>query len=160
LTKDQPDITAWLTKPEAAAAIGVSAKMIEKYAAAHKLQQAMRAQQGRRSIVVYHPDDVEQIRRERQPAPKPFVVPAEGNAAVVPRGTEANAFLEALARLLPSVPNGSENHVRWLTIAEAHRESRLSKTYLRRAIAEGKLAAVKDGRSWKIHAKVLEEFRG
>jgi hypothetical protein len=69
------DLTTWLTKPEAAAAIGVSPKMIEKYAAAGKLHHGRRTQNGRPALVDYHAGDVERLRQERQPQPKPFVVP-------------------------------------------------------------------------------------
>jgi hypothetical protein len=76
-TSQNPDYATWLTKQQAADAIGVSTKTIEQFAKDGKIQQAVyRAQNRGAAKAVYHPDDVARIAQERQPGPAPFVLPA------------------------------------------------------------------------------------
>jgi hypothetical protein len=71
------DFSTWLTKQQAAEAIGVSTKTIESFAKDGKIQQAVWKPQNRGAAkAVYHPDDVARIASERRPGLQAFVLPA------------------------------------------------------------------------------------
>lgn len=71
-----PDYSSWLTKQQAADAIGCSTKLVEQFAKERKIQSAKwkRPQTGAR-IAVYHPADVKRLRKARNPGAEPFVMP-------------------------------------------------------------------------------------
>jgi excisionase family DNA binding protein len=76
--KQQPDYSQWPTKEQVAAALDCSTKTVEAFASQGKLQSARwRRPTGGPKISVYHPVDVENLRRERFPGTEPaFVMPA------------------------------------------------------------------------------------
>jgi excisionase family DNA binding protein len=172
-----PDYTDWLTKPQAAEAIGVSTKTIEAWAQAKKLQQAFRPQAHGPALAVYHPDDVARLASERQRSPlAPFVVPVpdaargNGQALAVPAATTAGEellrqFLGALVHAVSSATTSEKSEKSpsessqksFLTIREASALTGLSQAYLRRAIDDGTLPAVHD-RGWRIRRKDLEQL--
>jgi len=77
----------WLTKAQAAQAIGVSTKTVEQMALAGKLRLAKyrRPQTGAR-ISVYHPEDVERQRAERNPGAGPYVLGASPHVVPIEKG--------------------------------------------------------------------------
>src|SRR5690242_7615945 len=76
------DYSTWLTKQQAAEVLEVSTKTIEQYAKTGDLQQAdWRRPEGGPRIVVYHPRDVERLRKERNPEAPAFILPAEDKPA-------------------------------------------------------------------------------
>lgn len=174
-----PDYSTWLTKQQAADAIGVSTKTVEKFAQDQQLQQAAWRAQGRGAErAVYNPDDVARIAAARRPGLPPFVLPAVqtgngvGNGAIAHAASHApgeetqralaaglSEFAAALRLLTSENPLTSEKSQNptalFLTIPEAAAVSGLSPTYLRRLIAEGTLKARKD-RGWKIRRTDLE----
>jgi len=170
-----PDYTTWLTKQQAADAIGVTTKTVERMAQDGQLQQARRrgATSGQK-IAVYHPDDVDRIASARRTAPVPFVLPAiqdspangngphPGVALQIPppspigSGEELlQAFALALRRMSETSQTLAAGATLYLTIDEAAAVSGLSRAFLRRMIGNGTLAAIKD-RGWKIRRKDLE----
>jgi hypothetical protein len=83
------DYATWLTKQQAADAIGVSTKTIEAFAKDQKIQQAAWRPQGRGAErAVYNPDDVARMVQERRGAPAPFVLPAGVTSPVTPEQRE------------------------------------------------------------------------
>jgi hypothetical protein len=67
----------WLTKAQAAAAIGRSEKAVQRLAADGLIQQASCQRDKRGPFrTVYHPDDVARIAAQRQPGLQAFVLPA------------------------------------------------------------------------------------
>jgi len=74
----QTDVYAgWLTKDEAATALHVTPKTIERLAAAGKIHQGATQPQGRGPVrAVYHPDDVARLVAERRTEARAFVLPA------------------------------------------------------------------------------------
>jgi hypothetical protein len=166
------DYSTWLTKADAAAAIGVSTKAVERFEKAGKLQGATRPSPGSAGVKVYHPDDVARLATARQREAAPFVLPVDAGGRVNGNGAHG---LDALARVTP--PAGDDGLLRalfaaavqqvlsqtsetaklYLTLAEASAVSGLSETYLRRQIAEQKLSAVKD-RGWRIRRRDLEQL--
>lgn len=180
-----PEYSTWLTKQQAADAIGVSTKTIEQFAKDGKMQQAVWRPQNRGAArAVYHPDDVARIAKERQPGASPFVLPAvptshdqsgngnghhaptlalskpEGLQSGTPTGEEVIrlVFAAALQVLTSEKPLTSENSEKlFLTIPEAAVVSGFSQTYLRRKCQSGWSGAIKDG-AWKIRRKDLEQL--
>jgi hypothetical protein len=175
------DYATWRTKGEAAAAIGVATKTIERLAASGKLQQASRrSTRGGANEVVYHPDDVARLAQERQPGPlAAFVVPGStvpdhgnGHDTRLNRGPQQSA----LAIATPSVPPGDDvlrlvfaaalravsetsqtSQALFLTIAEASVVSGLPQADLRRLCYEGDLPHRMTGRGGiRIRRKDLE----
>src|SRR5207248_11092655 len=96
MSQTSSDLTDWLTKQQAADAIGVSTKAIERFARAKKLEQRFRPQARGPQVAVYHPDDVARLASERQPAPSAFVLPADPTP---PNGNARGAG--QLARAIP-----------------------------------------------------------
>lgn len=167
------DYTGWLTKAEAAHAIGVTTKTLERLAAAGKIQQGATRLQGRGPILaVYYPEDVARIALERRPAAAPFVLPAgltppsNGNghhgvnsltvaAPMPPPGDDVLRLL--LGAALKAVSETSQTPALFLTLPEAVAVSGLTETCLRHKIKDGSLAAVRD-RGWKIRRRDLEQL--
>jgi excisionase family DNA binding protein len=154
----KPDFSTWLTKAQASAAIGVSTKTIEKLAEDKKLQQAQwKRPEGGPRIAVYHPGDVERLRKERNPDAEPFVLPAAADEkppadtrAVAVRQPGSEQFIQALMAVIEASSQNSQKRgeVRlserlYLTIADAAEYTGLGTGYLRRLIEEGKLELLK-----------------
>jgi excisionase family DNA binding protein len=162
------DFSNWPTKPEAAAAIGVTTKTLERLVQAGQIQQASWRRQGRGPLLaVYEPGDVARLARERQPSPlPPFLVPATGNGKTGNNGNHVDAMARAelpgddLLRVLVAaamrvMSQTSQTPPRFVTLAEAAAVSGLSQAYLRRLIADGTLKAIRD-RGWRIRRTDLE----
>jgi excisionase family DNA binding protein len=164
MAKQQIDYSTWLTKQQAADAIGVSQKGIERLAKARKLQQYLwRRPSGGQPIKVYAPDDVERLAHQKQPE-KEFLVPpaaagTNGHAELAPVGKTMNAqaFLAALISTIQQAAETQSRHVEtlFLTIPEAAQYTGLSQAFIRRQCQSGELIAIKDG-GWKIHRTRLE----
>ena len=175
-----PDYSTWLTKQQAATALGCSTKTVEQFAKDRKIEQAVwRRPTGGPALAVYNPDDVSRIAAERRPAAIPFVLPpvpaGTGNGhGVIARQAPAVAsaagpsgedvlrlvFAAALRALSAEPAAPSENSEKpaalFLTIPEAAAVSGLSRTYITRACASGTLKAIRDGRRWRIRRTDLE----
>jgi excisionase family DNA binding protein len=163
----KPDPSDWLTKAQVADVIGVSTKTVEKLAADKQLQQASVRRAGKPPIVVYHPGDVERVRKERNPEGDAFVVPpsqtpemVDGKeTAVVPRTGEPTAA-GAFASLMNQFGNGARVRLSermFLNIKEASELTGLTQIYLTRRIKDGTLPAIRDG-AWKIRRSDLEKL--
>jgi len=177
-----PDHSSWLTKQQAADAIGVSTKTVEQLAKDRKIEQAVWRPENRgMPRVVYQPDDVARMAQERRGEAPAFVLPVgvgsptngNGHGALTTQihtGAEAQqsvasslaAFAAAFHALVSESSQSSESSQRseklFLTVPEAAAVSGLSPTYLKRAIAAGSIQAVKDGRRWRIRRKDLEQL--
>jgi len=170
------DLSDWLTKQQAADAIGVSTKAIERFAHARKLEQASRPQARGPNVAVYNPDDVARLASERHPAAPPFVLPVDtdlprhltaarppdGLVATSPAALAAPPESDRLAALVAAVvgvvmSQTSETRPAplFLTLDEAATLSGLSRNYLRRLIREQKLPAVR-APGWRIRRRDLE----
>lgn len=148
------NLTDWLTKQEAATALGVSFRTLDKFVADGKLQSSKRNQPGKPPATVYHPGDVEQIRKERQPpahtlpAVRATLREAVAETAQKPPLDGFLAWLrEGHAPPLPKL---------FLTIKEASHLSGLTQTYLRWAIHKEILPVIRDGRRLRIRRKDVE----
>ncbi len=74
------DLTGWFTKQDAATALGVTKKTIERALKAGKLTQRFRPNPGSPPVGVFSPEDVMALKAERTvPEPQPRVLPASPN---------------------------------------------------------------------------------
>jgi hypothetical protein len=153
------DYSSWPTKAQAAEAIGVSTKTIEKLAFKRKLQQALwKRPAGGPAIVVYHPGDVERLRKERNPDAEPFIMSASGadageaaipSKAVAVRQPAVEQFMHAITEAVSGISQTSQtSRVRlaerlYLTVREASEYTGLGVAHLHRLIGAGKLTLLK-----------------
>ena len=173
-----PDYSTWLTKAQAAEAIGVSTKTIEALAQARRIEQAAWRPQGRGAAkAVYNPDDVARMVQERHPERPAFVLPAvttppNGNGRDTPPATAlmlaqagaagpeaARAFLEAMLTAIVSQSSATSqtSQKSFVTVPEAAAITGLTQACLRRFIADKTLPAVRD-RGWRIRRRDLEQL--
>lgn len=170
-----PDYSTWLTKQQAADAIRVATKTVERFVQEGKIQQARWQPQGRGpKLAVYHPDDVARIATERRPGLSPFVLPvgtelpANGNGhgdvqALAPRVEPSNEVLlpgNDLLRVLVTaaarvMSETSQTPALFVTLQEASIVTGLTQAYLRRKCEDGTLKAIRD-RGWRIRRTDLE----
>ena len=157
----------WHDKKEAASLTGMSVKSIERLAARGEIQQAERPRPGQRPATVYNPDDIARIAAERAPAP--FVMPPEKTSVSQPGSIQGAAmtpaqrpdmaafgtFLEAFRQ---EVKPKAKQPTRFVELEEASEISGLSRRYLRTAVKAGTLAAVRDGRTWKVRREDLDRL--
>jgi len=118
-------IEGWYEKREAAEAIGVSMKTVEKLAQTKVLQQRMVKPPGRNhKLVVYHPDDVARERKERNPDAPPFVLP--------PAAENGSVALQRHAMSMPDAAKLGEDILRaLLNGSQAPKAPRLAPSELR-----------------------------
>lgn len=178
-----PDYSTWLTKQQAADAIGVSTKTVEQLSKDRKLEQAPWRPEGRgAALAVYNPDDVARIAAARQPGRPAFVLPAvatppNGNGRHTPPGTAlaparpgaagpeaAVAFLQAmltgiLSQSSATSQSSQKSAALFLTITEAAAYANLPAADIRRAIEAKELPARQTGRGgWRIRRRDLEQL--
>jgi excisionase family DNA binding protein len=158
-----------ITKADAARIIGCSTKTIEAMVKAGKLQQTPWRNPATGAVLAtYREDDVERIRRERNPeAVTPFVVTSQNHseppreAAVARPQPQQGEILQALlAALSANSQRLSEPAVRtseklFLTLSEASDFSGLPRGYLHARIKSGDLPAIKTGAGWRIKREDL-----
>lgn len=175
-TPARVELSDWLTKAQAAEAIGVNPKTIERLAQAGKLEQRSRPQARGPNVAVYFPDDVTKLAQERQPGAKPFVLPADSDSAGRRNGAKRREGLVASSPAMLTTP-GDDDPLRafaaavyaavmsqtsetrpaplFLTLDEAVAVSGLSRTRLLALIRDGKLDALRD-RGWRIRRRDLD----
>jgi len=178
-----PDYASWLTKQQAADAIGVTTKTIERLAQAGQIQQARwQRPTGGPTLAVYFPDDVARIAQERQPGPlAPFVVPAGAEPSTNGNGSGSTALAhmestpdssgiqlapgEEFFRVLVAaagrvLSETSQTPTLFLTVDEAAAILNWTRGDVRKAVRAGELAArntaLKDWRRWRIRRADLE----
>jgi hypothetical protein len=159
------DLSSWLSKAQAAEALGVSTKTVEKLAEDKVIQKQTWRRAGKPAIAVYHPDDVQRERKKRNPEAEPFVVPADapeqagpGTALMKTPTVAAEAFMAALSEAIRRPQDAirlTERH--YLNLKQASELSGLSQALLMRKIKAQELAAIKDV-SWKIKRSDLEKL--
>lgn len=165
---DGGDLSTWLTKAAAAAAIGVTEKSVQRFAKAGRLQQAWRAQERGPELAVYNPDDVQRIAGERRPGLAPFVLPdgaelppANGHGALTrleaagPGDVRRVALVDVEA-LRELVSGTSRTLPPFSTLDEAAAWLHLSKACVRRMVEANELPARRDGRRLMFAARDLK----
>lgn len=130
----------WLTKPEAARAVGVSIRSIERLVEKGKVKQRFLKVVGRRPIAVLNPTDVEKAKKETI-AEVPPQLP-EQIATLLPRAMPSD-ILTTITTSLAAL-QGRELKM-FLTLPEAAELTGLSIGHLNRLRKEGKLPSIVDG---------------
>lgn len=160
----------WLTKAEAATALGVDERTIER-----KARQGLLGAQGRPGFpTVYNPADVARLLTARRTGVRPVVEAAgstaNGNghgalATRAPARSAAEQIAEAILDRLGLGPTGPTGPTAtpagpttlWLTLDEAAELSGLPRATLHRFIVDDEtLYAIKTGRGWRIRRRDLE----
>ena len=182
----ETDLSTWLTVEQAALAIGVSTRTVERLGRAGKLDQRLRPQAGSPPVAVYFPDDVDRERLARHRAPAPFVLereqdvsPANGNGhrqslketpgsfpetlAIVPAADDPiRQFFALLIRMAQSPPSppmaaSGGGETLWVTVKEAAAILGFPQADVRRLIHDGDLDHRTTGRGGiRIRRKDLE----
>jgi len=181
-----PDYSSWLTKQQAADAIGVSTKTVEQLAKDRKIEQAVwRADNRGMPRAVYQPDDVKRMAQERRGEAPAFVLPAgvplptngNGHGALTTSGrsgpeaqqevaSSLAAFAAAFHALVSESSHSSESSQNseklFLTVDEAAALLNWTARDLRRAIRTGEVPCRNkeraDSRTWRIRRKDLEQL--
>jgi hypothetical protein len=153
------DLSHWLTKPEAAARLGVSERTLDRMGSSGPAR-AERPRPGKKPEVVFNPDDVAALT-----APKPDINPPamprlgapantaalalRGEGAMPPVVTAALTIIEKVAQTMSERrPAPATFQEIWLTAENAAAYSGLSKALLIRLARAGRLVAIKDP-GWK-----------
>ena len=151
------ELDDWKTKAEAAEILGCSEKTVERYAKQKRIQKVLRRNPGRKSMPVFHPDDIEALRAEAVRL-EPFPVDkTTGRALALPARRSAVEMLVNLLADRVSPPATAPRHKLFLTLAEAADYSGMSPGWLRLKIREGELPAIKT-RGWRIRRADLERL--
>lgn len=139
----------WLTRAEAAATLRCSEKTVNRYADGGKIQRTYRRVAGRRPLPVFHPGDVERIKKETVDV-RPFAVPPAVDTptllpALLPR--QESPALTAIAALMAAVKAPQEKL--FLSVDEAAQYTGLSRGYLLELLRRNKIPAMRR-RGWRI----------
>jgi excisionase family DNA binding protein len=162
------DHSHWLTKQQAAEAIGCSTKTVEQLAKAKQIQQGFhkRPETGA-TVSMYHPEDVNRIRLGRNPEAEPFAVPNEspvsskGASTALTAARNTDHLLGALATALSGTSQNGPVRIaekQFLTLSEAAHYSGLPLSHIRRLMKEEKLEALKTGSGWRIRRADLQKL--
>lgn len=142
------DLSAWMTKAEAAARLGCSERTMDRLTATGAgPERRLRPRQGAKPEPVYNPEDVERLAPAASPAVVPYTGPLNGLAAPQTSNAAETGFallvsaMQTLAdRVGPRRPLAA-----FLTIKEASAYSGLSQAFLRRLARARVLPSVRDG---------------
>jgi len=160
------DVSKWPTEYQAADAIGVSVRTLQRYAEAGKIEIRPRPRQGKKPENVCNPRDVDRLlpAAHVMPAdePEPPAKPTE--AMVRANGKPTFDVLGALIALVTQQQKllAAPEPKPWLTLDEAAEASGLTAAFIRRQIAEAKIAATRGGPhgALRVHRASVLEFRG
>ena len=161
-------LVSWWTKQEAADQLQTSVRSIERRISAGEIESRKRRKDGPKLQyeTVVNPVDVQKLMPSAHVMPATETTPtASSRAAELPPQTpNIYDFLQALLATVatsataPRQPAASEKP--WLTLEEAATRSGLTVPLLKELCKTRKLQAIRDGREWKIHRKVLDAFEG
>jgi excisionase family DNA binding protein len=158
---NEPDVSGWPTIPEAAVFLAVSPRTIERKAERGEIDVRKRERPGKKPENVVNPADVERLR------PKSHVVVRHVmNEEPQTDGMPAKPF-DVLGALIALVTQQQKLLTApapcpWITVQEAAELSGLSAAFIRRQIAETRIAATRGGPhgALRVHRASLMEFRG
>lgn len=144
------DLSAWLTKAEAAHALGSSEKHIERLAKKGAVQQLFRKAPGQARISIFHPGDIERVLAAQTPAFRTAYAGLSGNPekALVPLDRIDNRSPDVWSSLASTLAGLSEfaqklnaQHAKpsYVSIEDALRITGLSAATIRRLAREGRI---------------------
>ena len=136
----EPDFAAWLTKQEAARAIGASEKQIERLAKKGQIEQKFRTAPGQARVSIFHPGDVQRIVDGQRTTFRVQETALSVSDRIDTRATDVFAqVLEHIAHVVEAQNNWNERAV-YVSLDEALRITGLSAATVRRLAREGRVA--------------------
>jgi excisionase family DNA binding protein len=151
---EAPDLADWPERTEAAAALQIHPATLDRWVTSGKIRTAKRQRPGRKPAVVYNPADIA-ANTPDVPAYPSYVLPPEQQQLALTQpqqqgaGTNSTELVAIAAAIASAVSRPAEPQ-RFLTIEEASELTGLTVTYIRRAIRDGMLRAVRDGKAMKV----------
>lgn len=113
-------LAAWMTKPQAAAALGVSVRSVVRYAESGRIERQWRKSRGTRTVAVFNPADVAGLADELAAAggalPAIVRVPAPAPIVTIPN-VNLDAFAAAIGHAVADAL--APRHKDLLTLPEA-----------------------------------------
>jgi hypothetical protein len=149
-----PDLSSWLTKAAACAALGVKERTLERLAKDGKIQKQDLPADGRRPIPVYNPEDIEKILADKKTM---VLVPSVDSASVGKAGGEMDKLL-ALATVIQAAR--PQTLPLWLSLRQASIYSGLSMSCIARLCRVGGIPGVFRDRGWRIPRVGLDWVAG
>lgn len=159
------ELSAWLTKDQAAEALHASVSTIERMIRRGELENAHRTTKGRKPETVCNPAQI--AARIEQPSNPGYLTPGSASATGTPATASlaqvtktpgpAQAPIQALLAAL-SQAIAPPRPAKYYTLEQAGKATGLSVQYLRRIIKAGSLSAIRDGRVWKIRERDLSQL--
>jgi len=172
----ETDLSTWASKPQAAAALGISERTLDRLIAEGKgPERRLRRREGKRPEPVYNPIDLDTLAAAQpallhpdSPLGRPTTAIAARREYLPPLHPAALALMDRLITMAqPAQPPPARP---WLTIPEASAYTGLSGTLLRRLVREKRLPAIRDravklrrsdlDRMADFHAATLARSRG
>lgn len=161
-------LASWWTKQEAADRLQTSIRSIERRIAAGEIEAKKRRRSGPKQSyeTVVNPTDIQKLMPAAHVVPATEPTPATSSERVefAPTSTNIyeifNALLTTLATGATASRQPTASEKPWLTLEEAAARSGLTVPLLKELCKSRKLRAIRDGREWKIHRKVLDAFEG
>lgn len=158
-------IENWPTIEEAAAQLNTSLRTMWRHAKARRIETQKRPRPGKKPENVCNPRDLERLKPAAHvmPAEEPTAGSPEPNGNGLARiNDERFTFAYVLQEILRRNGAPPPAPLPWITLQEAVAASGLSAGYLRRAIQEGKIEAVRGGPhgALRIRRGSLEAFVG
>jgi hypothetical protein len=169
------ELDSWPTKAEAADLLRTSISTIERMISRKELETAKRPRPGKKPETVINPAQVQQL--QHTPTTPAFITRPEADPLLEgigfhpSRGTSLTAspqqshalaradLLDSLAGFFQRMPAPQPAQPeKYLILQELSAESGLSIPYLRRAIKDGRLVAIRDGRQWKAKKSSLAKL--
>jgi hypothetical protein len=151
-TETRTDLAPWLTKSQAAHYLNSSEKHIERLAKRGRVQQAMRRQDGARTMAVFNPRDIERERARQTTVfeVQPFVEAGGGALAKIDKSdavspvSQRDVFAEVLAHIANVVEAQNNWNARsvYVSLATAARLTGLTRGTVLRLTGEGKVATM------------------
>jgi hypothetical protein len=154
------DYAGWITKQEALTLTGWKERTLERYLTNNFIQRATRSLPGTRPVTILNPDQIRELLAQQQQAavktPEVLKTKERKDTRDVTLARRPPSHVRQLAATAPPVP--IERKL-FLTVAESVQYSGLTDSYLRRAIRDGQLAAIRNG-GYKIKRIDLERLGG
>lgn len=151
----------WLSKQEVAEFLGVSTKSVQKYVTQGKLSSKYERTKTGDAMFIPRSEVVALKSLHQKTTFRPAVettLPATLQGAMPVQWLEKDTQSRIMLAVEAFVTRASIPNKLMLTIEEAHNVSGLPKSYLKTAIADGKLEGVKVSRRWLIKRTKLEAF--
>jgi len=160
---NKPAETAWLTKQETLAQLGISERSLDRRVTQGQIQKQLQARPGRAPEPLYHRGDVERLSAHpAYPLTDQRAIAARPAEARPPAPNALDAFAPLVAALFEIQAQRSAATIpaapapQWMGEDGAAEYSGLSSRLIRALVRSGRLPALRDGREWKIRRADLD----